>query len=340
MTNKYEFTPMISIKPNKIAYYTKVDNVLNKELRAHGHSIETYRKQPEKRFHNFQLSSNARRNLISKINWMFQLAKKKSVTTSKGVDIFNFKIAFITLTLPSTQLHPTTQITNECLNQFITEIRERFGVLNYVWRLEFQKNYNVHYHIVTDTYIDYEILKNIWNRILNKLGYVNEYTRKMQAHTLHSYYSSFYKDSNKTFKEVAKIYAKSKSEGWARPNSVDVKSCTTQKKISLYIAKYFAKSSDEINPCNPLDTEENSFGLRLWFCSRSLSKLKSITMETYDLSVKLDEYLEQFQDTCRFVNEYCRLYFFNFTSLCNEGKRLLGETFTWYRDMCGYIPAS
>src|SRR5690606_40476869 len=87
-------------------------------------------------------------------------------------------IGFITLTLPSKQKDPTKFITNNLFNQFLTEIRQRTKMENYVWRLEFQKNKNVHYHIVTDTYIDYHLVLKIWNRILDNYGYIKPYTEK------------------------------------------------------------------------------------------------------------------------------------------------------------------
>jgi hypothetical protein len=332
-------TKKYSLRPNQLCFYNHFENKLHSELKAHGHEIETNRHKVERKFHNFQISSAARKNLIHKISWMFQLAKSKKVKTSKNVEIFNFKVAFITLTLPSTQMHPSSQITSECLNQFITEIRERFGVENYVWRLEFQKNFNVHYHIVTDTFIEYETLKNIWNRILSKLGYIERYTEKMQQYNLHAYWTEFYTDSKKTFKEVAKIYAKSKSEGWARPNTVDVKSCTNDKSIQNYIAKYFAKSADEINACNPLDTEENSFALRLWFCSRSLSKLKAYTETISDFNFNIKERLERFPEVRKFITDYCTIYYFELKNLDNQLKRFFNETFRFIGDSVGYQPA-
>ena len=47
-----------------------------------------------------------------------------------------------------------------------------------------QKNGNVHYHIVTDCFMDFHIVQKIWNRCIDKLGYVQEYSKKHNLMTL------------------------------------------------------------------------------------------------------------------------------------------------------------
>lgn len=88
------------------------------------------------------------------------------------------KVAFITVTLPSAQVHCDKVITKECLNQLLTEIKYYDGVKNYIWKAEAQENGNLHYHIAVDCPIDADILQRRWNRIINKLGYVDRYTEK------------------------------------------------------------------------------------------------------------------------------------------------------------------
>ena len=67
------------------------------------------------------------------------MAKSRYKKTLTGVEIYNFKINFMTLTLPAKQMHPTAVITKNAFNQFLTEIRELYKMENYVWRIEFQK---------------------------------------------------------------------------------------------------------------------------------------------------------------------------------------------------------
>lgn len=292
------FMPSFSLQPNKVVSFNSifVRDKKNETLKGIREIAKTKAakfsnvlesNQIKRASHNFTLSDNANRTLKKKISWLYYLAKSKQVKTYNGNSIFNFKIGFITLTLPSKQRTPTISCNSDLLNVFLTEIRQRTKMENYVWRLEFQKNGNVHYHLVTDTYIDYYLVLKIWNKILKNNGYIEDYQSKMSKLSLMDYNKIYNSDGKKEFSVIAKQYAKGKSDNWENPNSVDVKSVISNKSISNYISKYFAKDSKHGTIKNDLDTDENSKNLRLWFCSRSLSKLNAISdfceAVTYDI---------------------------------------------------------
>ena len=62
---------------------------------------------------------------------------------------------------------------------------------------------------------------------------------------------------------------------WDSPNTVDVRAVSNAKNISFYISKYITKKSE--HSLNPVvsSRESSDSNLRLWFCSRSLSRLES-----------------------------------------------------------------
>ena len=82
---------------------------------------------------------------------------------------------FLTVTLPSDQVHPDKVITRQCLGPFLEHLKRSHGIEHYFWRAESQANGRVHYHILTDRYIRAEDLQAAWNRAVNKLGYVDRY---------------------------------------------------------------------------------------------------------------------------------------------------------------------
>lgn len=293
----------------------------------------------EKRFHNFKISEQSHKNIMQKINWLYFLAKSKSIKTISGKEIYNFKINFITLTLPSKQIHPTNVITSQCLNQFITEMKKLYNIENLVWRLEFQKNGNVHYHICTDVYLDYYIVLKHWNRIINKLGYVDIYAQKHQNMSLNDYIKTYNKGNKNDFNVMKSRYLKGRQFNWQVPNSVDVKPVTSGKQIAFYISKYFSKKDKSGTNKNELDTIENSQGLRLWFCSRSLSKLKKIRDFVPAFDIDVLSIVLKCKRIFKAVHEYCTTYFFDFSQLENEGKAVLYKLLKDYAFNLGYKPA-
>lgn len=293
----------------------------------------------EARYHNFKISEQSHKNIMQKINWLYFLARSKSVKTLSGKEIYNFKINFITLTLPAKQMHPTSVITTKCLNQFLIEIKKLYSVDNLVWRLEFQKNGNIHYHLVTDVYMDYYIVLKHWNRIINKLGYVNRYAEKHRKMSLQEYVDTYNKGGKYDFATMKNRYIKGRSFDWQVPNSVDVKPVTSGKQIAFYIAKYFSKKDKTGVSCNRLDTKENSLGMRLWFCSRSLSKLKKIRDFVPAFDIDVLSIILKCKKIFKVVHEYCTTFFYDFSQLENDGKAVLSKLLRDYAFNLGYKPA-
>jgi len=87
-------------------------------------------------------------------------------------------ITFVTLTLPSFQMHSDNEIKRKCLTPFIETLKRKYGVWYYFWRAEAQENGNIHFHILVDSYIHYSKIRKEWNRTVNKLGYVDRFELK------------------------------------------------------------------------------------------------------------------------------------------------------------------
>lgn len=346
----YIFTPKVSTRPNKIvtyndvSYYGKEEHTRIKKERKQRLTFDekgniSGTEYVTRAFHNFEISAPAQKNLRDKVTWLYHLARSRYTKTYNGKEIFNFKINFLTLTLPSKQIHPTTQITADCFNQFLTEIRQRTKMENYVWRLEFQANGNVHYHIVTDTYIDYFLCQKIWNRIINKLGYVDAFASKMKSLTMVEYWEIYGKSLPENWADCQRKYLQGRALGWQNPPSVDVKVCTSAKSIGLYISKYFSKKEKSGCIKNDLDNEENSFSLRLWFCSRSLSKLKAVTEFCEAIDFRPDLLIKAVAGVRVFVHQYATCYYFELSKMANYVKELLFPYLRTYANELGYSSA-
>ena len=116
------------------------------------------------------------------------------------------------------------EIKAKCLNQFLIEIGKYNYISNYVWRAEYQKNGNIHFHILVNHYMCWRELQYRWNRIINKLGYVDRYQENMK---------NWHKEGFKVRPELlgkwdAKAQLKAWKEGekmnWRSPNSTDIHS--------------------------------------------------------------------------------------------------------------------
>ena len=120
---------------------------------------------------------------------------------------------FVTLTLPAQQIHSDTLIKRECLMPLIAELKRNFSVKNYFWKAELQKNYNIHFHLILDSYIPYKSLQQIWNRHLNKLNYVDRFEKKHNKVNPPSTHVEKIDNVGKAIKYVSKYVCKSDMSG-------------------------------------------------------------------------------------------------------------------------------
>lgn len=198
---------VLSISPGKIVDYWQYEGPAIRKR-----SVMPSLANLQNNNHNGVLSKNAKKRMLNAIDWLLAYAVEKLVYQKSTKKKFKFKVGFVTLTLSSKQNHSDTEIKKQLLNHFLVECRKRWEVIHYVWRAERQKNGNIHFHILTDKFIPYQELRNVWNRIQNKLGYVDTFT----ANT-----------------------------GKTDPNSTDVHSVVKIRNIRKYVSKYMSKQQEE-----------------------------------------------------------------------------------------------
>lgn len=144
-------------------------------------------------------------------------------------------IVFVTLTLPSKQVHSDKDI-KRLQTRYIENLQKTYGVKYYVWKAEAQKNGNIHFHLLIDKWLHWTIHRRLWNKQLDKLGYLDAY-----------------------FNE----------HGNRNPNTTDVHSLKKDKKgkklknITTYIIKYMTK----------LEFGKRPVLGSLWGCSDAAKKL-------------------------------------------------------------------
>ncbi|WP_157730177.1 rolling circle replication-associated protein [Tenacibaculum jejuense] len=86
-------------------------------------------------------------------------------------------VVFVTLTLPSKQQHSDKQI-KRLQTRYIENLQKTYGVKYYVWKAEAQKNGNIHFHLLLDKWIHHTVHRKLWNKQLDKLGYLDSFQSK------------------------------------------------------------------------------------------------------------------------------------------------------------------
>jgi hypothetical protein len=172
-TAPYTIIPTVHVHPGKI--------VVSQQIEWHGNKPDRDRFASLRGKSNKatgKISVNTKRKMGRALEYLLFFANDKMIPSKTHGKHYHFKLAFITLTLPSKQAHADQEIKSRCLDSFLTEIRKGYAVKNYVWRAENQKNGNIHFHIILDRFIPHWHIRSRWNRIIDRLGYVSEFQKK------------------------------------------------------------------------------------------------------------------------------------------------------------------
>lgn len=158
---------------NKIVVYRSYRN-----SKISLHQEEQAKVNFEKKEYNGYLS-RATKSYITKIldNW-FLTVRHFNIHMALQSKQRQKQMVFFTLTLPSRQVHTDNEIKRRVLNKFII-ICQRKGLFDqWFWRAEKQKNGNIHFHFLIDSYFDKKQLQTVWNSCLEPLGYINEFEKR------------------------------------------------------------------------------------------------------------------------------------------------------------------
>lgn len=237
-------------------------------------------------------SSRKVRDMVE--NWV-NACKAAQIRSKKKLD---FYLCFVTLTLPSEQVHSDKDIKRKCLNKFLIYAKRYLKVKNFIWKAEPQKNGNIHFHVVFDRFCSWERIRKIWNDILAPLGYIESFSKK---------------------------------HGHNNPNSIDVMSMQKDKKgvpirfIGAYMAKYMSKTA------KMGDRQDRPIDGRIWGCSDRLKELKCFsgfddkTTEIFYKSLKENENLSEFS------GEFFRVFCGNWFEVAKDNKELMQkiDLFFW-----------
>lgn len=101
--------------------------------------------------------------LFSETKWTYSKIDKRN---------HKYRMAFITLTLSSEQKHEDEYIKIHMLGAFLKWAFREGKSRHYLWKAEVQDNGNIHFHITMNSWIHYAQIRQKWNHIQWKHGYI------------------------------------------------------------------------------------------------------------------------------------------------------------------------
>lgn len=195
------------IRGNKILRYMSADYKTTKQYAT----IEKINSEKKKNYTG-KMSKAAQRRVSKKVLCWYTGCEAYNSGYKIRFEKDKKKLVFITLTLSSTQFTSDLEVKKQLLKPFTRYLREKKGCRNWLYKCERQKNGNIHFHLVIDRYIPKEDIREVWNYLQEKEGYLSEYQAKY---------------------------------GKLEAPSTEIRLVRNQAQCERYIAKYIAKDDDE-----------------------------------------------------------------------------------------------
>lgn len=281
-------------------------------------------------FHNGKISIVAKRKISRSLDYLLFLAKPKKLPNAPHGKHYSFRLSFATLTLSSPQVHSDQEIKSQLLNQFFIEMSRKWKVPAYIWKAEKQENGRIHFHIVTSRFIPWNELRNTWNRIQQKLGYVTRYREDRELwHRDGFHYDPRYSPRWDRQAQLT-AYRKGLRTDWDNPNSVDVHSVQHVGNVASYLRKEIAKNPDIPKDLTEKEKQALTVSGRLWGCSVNLSHLDG---GRTDIDTGIEEEFSRIlgsQKVFAIHDQYYSVYYIDLSVLRRLGCRRLLSVFDDY----------
>lgn len=184
-----------------------------------------------------EITPHSRRRLNKAIQLLIDITEPRWIINPITQKRQKFHLAFWTLTLSAPQYFRTdSDIKKQLLEPFLRIMRKK-GLRNYIWKAELQQNGNIHFHLLTDFFLPYTVIRDTWNNCQSKLGLIDSFEKR---------------------------------HGHRDPNSIDVRAVKTSAGIASYLAKYLLKPSDKAKQqkISPVEAEKRKG--KVWDCSQNL----------------------------------------------------------------------
>lgn len=202
--------PIVQVRHNKVVIY---DSYEGREYGGRSSALRALNMQEQrKKAYSGILSPGARKRMKKAISLFCQACPSRRIHNPLTHAIYDFKFAFLTLTISdANENHTASEAYKKVLKPLIRWLRRTKGVKFYIWVAELQKRGQIHYHVLLPDFIPWQYIRNKWNYLQFKAGFLDGYQEKY---------------------------------GGTNPNSIDIHSTKKIRNAEAYLSKYLTKGND------------------------------------------------------------------------------------------------
>lgn len=125
-----------------------------------------------------KVTAGAKKRLTKSIETLVQVTPVRYEADFETGEMFPFKLSFITLTVSDDSKITGKEAHKKLLAPFLLWLRRSYNMQVYIWKAELQKRGNIHYHLTSDAYVYWEVLRDKWNSLQREAGLLDRYHKK------------------------------------------------------------------------------------------------------------------------------------------------------------------
>lgn len=188
------------------------------------------------------VTKGVQKRLGAAIDVFLQTTDERTIYNTVSQRYMSFRCGFMTLTISDYCTWTADKCYTSLLKPFLRVMKDKHGVNRYIWKYELQERGNVHYHVLIDQFVEYDKIRNAWNRVQHR---------------------------NRLTDTYAKTY------GHFNPNSTDIHKVQHIDNLGAYLAKYLMKEEQKVKCFHegfPALFYDRVLKGKVWDCSTDLKR--------------------------------------------------------------------
>gem|GEM_PF-2924038 len=255
------FSPVVQVRYKQLLIYGKYHG--NNCGRSIG-QVNATLKMKEQKNYSGKVTEGAKKRMSKAIDLLLQASPMQKVYNPILKRYQHFQLTFLTLTIAEDGIMLDAKYCyNYLLLPFLRILREKYNVVNYVWKVELQERGQIHYHLTLNKFIMFNELQIEWNMLQKKLGLLDSFYQKFQHY---------------------------------EPNGIDIHAVYKVNDIKAYLLKYLKKTEQNQTTINSKiwgcsENLRHAKNVEFYLCDIDLKKLQELK-EFVDTEIFKNEHCE------------------------------------------------
>lgn len=158
----------IQVRSNGVILFDAMDTRMHERHNLHQQHLKPY---------SGVMTGHARKRLTCALDILIQRNPPKRVENTITKQMFDFRLNFITLTVPNHKYISASKGYDILLSKWIRYMRDKYDVREYVWKAELQQNGQPHWHICSNEFIPWPVIRWKWNQLMRNERLLDSYAK-------------------------------------------------------------------------------------------------------------------------------------------------------------------